>query len=196
MFRGRSHELVQFPGEILATAQSFVSLLRGINVGGKNIVKMEKLRSLCESLGLENPRTYLQSGNVVFESSLKSSELASVINGKMRESLGIDVPVIIRSRNELSKIVAKVPYPKKTLSDVYVTFLSEAPKYFPKELFDSFASNVERCQLDGTEVFLYLPQGYGRTKLNNNLFEKKLKLMATTRNWKTVVALLKMSDVP
>lgn len=175
--------------------QSFVSLLRGINVGGKNLVSMEKLRSLYESLKLGNPRTYLQSGNVVFESSLPNYELATFLSKKIEQSFNVKVPVIIRSHDDLARIVENVPYAKKDLSSVHVTFLSEKPKDFPKEAIDGFVQNGEKYQMSGTEIYLMLPIGYGMTKLTNNLFEKKLRLTATTRNWNTMAALLKMTAV-
>ena len=154
---------------------------------------MEKLRSLYESLNLENPRTYLQSGNVVFGSSLASTELTSLLSKKIELKFNLNVPIVIRSYDELARIVDRVPYAKKDLSKVHVTFLSDAPKDFPKEAIDAFVGNGEKYRTNQSEIYLLLPNGYGRKKLTNNLFEKKLRLMATTRNWNTVDALLKMT---
>lgn len=174
--------------------RTFVSMIRGINVGGKNMMSMEKLRALYASLGFENPRTYVQSGNVVFGSTTKNSELVSVINKKIKQVMNIDLPVFVRSRAEISKIVANAPYSQKDWPKIHVTFLSEEPKDFSNEAIDKFVGNGDKYKLIGSEIYLLLPNGYGRTKLTNNLFEKKLHLTATTRNWNTVNALHKMAS--
>lgn len=173
---------------------TFVSMLRGINLGGKNRISMEELRTLYASLGFENPRTYVQSGNVVFGSTMKNSELVSVISRKIKKEMNIDLPVFVRSHAQISKIVASAPYSRKDWPKMHVTFLSEEPKNVSDEAIDKFVGKGEKYKLIGSEIYLFLPNGYGRTKLTNNLFEKKLHLTATTRNWNTVATLHKMTS--
>ncbi len=172
-------------------------MLRGINVGGSKPIRMADLKAAYEALGLLNVETYVNSGNVVFESAkLTAPELATKIEAQLKKVFGHDIPVIIRDTAALKKIIAGNPFLKNgreiDLERLYVTFLSSTPtKADVTNLIVPQAQDDEYI-IKGQEIFLYCPQGYGNTKLSNNLFEKKLKTSATTRNWRSVNALYEM----
>lgn len=159
---------------------------------------MTELKSLYVSLGLENVTTYIQSGNVVFYSNENNeSKLTNLISDKIRKIFGYDVSVIIRSKNEWQKLMANNPFLNRNNSDIkkmHVTILSQVPEKIDTEIFDQVKYNSEEYAIRGKEIYLYFPDGYGRTKLSNNFIENKLKIAATTRNWNTVMALNEMAD--
>jgi uncharacterized protein (DUF1697 family) len=173
---------------------TYVSMLRGVNVSGQRMVKMAELRSLYESLGFRGVRTYLQSGNVVFQNRADATAARTAIEREVKERLGLDVVVIIRTAEELSRVVKGRPFVGKDDGKVYVTFLSAEPSDFPASVVEGARRGSEALELSGREVYLFLPNGYGTTKLTNGFFEKKLKVSATTRNWRTVSALLSMAS--
>ena len=166
---------------------SYLSILRGINVSGQKMIKMTDLKSLYESLGFKNVITYIQSGNVVFESK-NNKNLASTIEQKIKEQFGFDVPVIIRTKDEMKVIVEQNPFlkDKKTeLDKMHVTYLADIPTEEAVTNAMSYDYAPDRFVIKGKEVYVYCPNGYGNTKINNTFFENKLKVKATTRNWNT-----------
>jgi len=168
-------------------------MLRGINVGGQKRVGMNALKELYESLGFSNVQTYLQSGNVVFEDgSTNLSLLIIKIEKEIKKSFGFDVLVLLRTKNELQKLVESSPFKKKDESKLHVTFLSDKPSKIPISQLNEARSGEEEFLISGRQIYLFCPNGYGRTKLSNNFFEKKLEVSATTRNWNTVNALLSL----
>jgi uncharacterized protein (DUF1697 family) len=172
----------------------FVTLLRGVNVGGSKKLKMSELSELYSSLGLEDVRTYIQSGNVVFSTSQRNtSGLVKRIQNELKDHLGSEVTVFIRTPDELGKIVAENPFLEKDRTRLHVTFLYGTPEEAPMAKLNTARSNGEEFSILGREVFLFLPNGMGRTKLSNSFFEKVLRVPATTRNWNTVISLLEMA---
>jgi len=170
-------------------------MLRGVNVGGQKRVKMQELRELCESLGLKGVETYVQSGNAVFNhAGTDIPSLASKIEEAIRRSFGFDVRVFIRTRVEFQALVAKNPFAGRDESKLHVTFLSDVPASLPLGEISDARVGAEEFSISERAVYLLCPNGYGRTKLNNNFFERKLKVAATTRNWNTVNALLSMTN--
>ena len=168
-------------------------MLRGINVSGQKKISMIDLKKLFESLGFKNVRTYIQSGNVIFEDSSRDIlKIRNKIEKKIKETFGFEVVIIIRTTKELLKIIENNPFSKK-VEGVYVSFLSNKSGEFDIKEINKFKDKSEEFVIFSKEVYFYCPNGYGRTKLNNNFFEKKLKVSATTRNWKTVNALCVMS---
>lgn len=176
---------------------TFISLLRGINVSGQRKIRMADLRDAYEALGLTNVNTYLQSGNVVFDCRMRSASKVRVLLEEQIEScFGYDVTVAIRTPNDFGRIIEHNPFSaqaKKDPAKVHVTFLASP-------VSGSMLKRVADADTHGDEFFaarqditLFCPNGYGRTKLNNAFFERKLKTPATTRNWKTVVALYHMA---
>ena len=177
--------------------QTYIAMLRGINVSGQKMIKMEALRVALAELGLNNIRTYIQSGNIIFESPEKESgSLVKLIEAKILEKFGFQVPVIIRTPNEIKDAIATNPFLKTDSLDnakLYLTFLAEIPGPDKIEKLNTFSYSPEEFILINKDVYLYCPSGYGNAKLNNNFFENKLKTKATTRNWQTVNKLLELS---
>jgi uncharacterized protein (DUF1697 family) len=173
-----------------------IALLRGINVSGHKPVKMDELRKSFETLGFKKVRTYVQSGNVVFESEGAAAGLGGKIQERLRMDFGYEVPVLVRTAKEMEQAVRDNPLPKERGLDAerfHVTFLSDkAPRTAAKDLA-ALAAKPERYRVAGREIYLYCPKGYGRSKLANAAIEKMLGVGATTRNWKTVNALLAMA---
>jgi uncharacterized protein (DUF1697 family) len=177
---------------------TFVSMLRGINVSGHNKIGMTDLKYLYETLNLRNVITYVQSGNVVFDASEKdASKLSSLIESNILKSFGFSVPVVIRTANDLHKIINNNPFLAGRNEDptkLHVTFLSSSPSKSDLTKLPASPNDSDEFILSGKEIYVFCPNGYGRTKLNNNLFEKKLNTAATTRNWNTVSTLYKMAS--
>jgi uncharacterized protein (DUF1697 family) len=175
---------------------TYVAMLRGINVGSGKIVKMERLRASFEALGLNGVRTYVQSGNVIFESEKNSAtELSRKIEEKIRGDFGFAVSVLLKTAKEIGQTVSDNPLVKEKGIDhskLHVTFLSDAPPKTAVKALEPLATGRERFRILNREIYLYCPDGYGRTKLSNNAIEKKFSVVATTRNWRTVNTLLDM----
>jgi uncharacterized protein (DUF1697 family) len=175
----------------------FVSLLRGINVSGQNRIAMPDLKQLYEALGLGDVQTYVQSGNVVFTCQQEDeSQLAKSIEASIQEKFGYEVPVLLRSGQELERISASNPFLGERAADpafLHVTFFYMAAPVIQLNEMPSPNADGDEFAPGEREIFLYCPNGYGRTKLSNGFFERKLKVTATTRNWKTVNALADLS---
>jgi uncharacterized protein (DUF1697 family) len=170
--------------------ENFVALLRGINVSGQKKIPMNALKKLFISLGYGQVSTYIQSGNVVFKAPF-SEGLPERIQLKIKEDFGFDVPVIVRNLQEIEKCIKSTPYFALEYPNSYVVFLEREGEQEGFEKLMAYQGEREKIVLRGKEIYL-LTEGYGNTKLNNNLIEKKLKLLATTRNWNTVQKLLEM----
>jgi len=169
---------------------TWVTMLRGINVGGRKRVSMEELRACYLSLGFGKVLTYIQSGNVVFEDGSQDAQgLAERIEKGLEESFGLDVRVIIRPKEEMLKVIKNNPFKEREESRVHVTFLSALRVDIPMKEISAVKDKTEEFYISGREVYLFCPNGYGRTKLSNSFLERKLETYATTRNWRTVNAL-------
>jgi uncharacterized protein (DUF1697 family) len=176
----------------------YVAMLRGINVGGQKSIRMEDLRTSFEELGYRNPRTYVQSGNIVFNTAASTEEeLSRKIREKILKDYGFEVAVIIRGSAEMAKIFQANPFLKNRGIDpskLHVTFLSDLPAKPSLSRMDQLNGAPDQFRILGREVYLHCPNGYGRTKLSNNDIEKALSVQATTRNWSTVSTLQKMAS--
>jgi uncharacterized protein (DUF1697 family) len=176
----------------------YVAMLRGINVGGQKIIRMENLRASFETLGFRRVRSYVQSGNLIFEAMRSSSDnLSMIIEERILSEYGFSVPVVLRTADEVKKIAIGNPFLNEKgidSSKLHVTFLSESPTQAALGKLAALNSHPDQFRVKGREVYLYCPDGYGRTKLSNTAFEKLLSIDATTRNWKTVNTLVKMSS--
>lgn len=171
-----------------------IALLRGINVGGKNKIKMAELRERLESVALRNVATYIQSGNIIFDSTAASASLEKKITKLIKSDFGYDVPVLVFPRKRLQKIVKENPFAKKQIEHVAVTLLSKKPDKQLITAIEDLNFGIDKFQIAGDNIFLHCPNGFARTKLTNNFFEQKLNTTATTRNWKTVNKLLELSS--
>ncbi len=176
---------------------TYISLLRGINVSGQKLIKMEALKKMYSNLKFENIQTYLQSGNVIFSTLATDLKiLENQITSQLEKELGFDVPVIVLEVEWLKEIINQNPFAKDTQKDVsflHVTFLSDQLKEIDRKSIEDKKQSGEEIEFAKNAVYLYCPNGYGKTKLNNNFLESKLKVKATTRNWKTVNELLKLA---
>lgn len=173
-----------------------IVLLRGINVGGRRKLPMADLKQLLTKLGCTNVRTYVQSGNAVLEHPDKPNTLAQGIAAGIETQFGLDVPTQVLTAKQLKDIVAKNFFIKEKGIDItklHVTFLDSAPKASDVAAIAEGKYDRDRFIIDGNVVYLHCPVDYGHTKLSNTFFEKKLKVSATTRNWRTVNELLRMT---
>jgi uncharacterized protein (DUF1697 family) len=153
---------------------------------------MDALRQSFEALGYAGARTYLQSGNVVFDAPAgAASGLARKIQGRLTRDFGRTIPILLRSGADLARVVDHNPLLSREtdLTKLHVTFLSEAPDPERAARFEAPAGVPDALVLAGRELYLICPDGYGRTKLNNAFVERRLGVAATTRSWKTVIAL-------
>ncbi len=172
---------------------TYIALLRGINVSGKKKIKMADLRGHLAELNFNNLQTYIQSGNIVFESELTDiRELEQAIHKKILEKYGFEVPVLIVKPDYLKTVLDKNPYKTHETKQLYYTFLAETPAPELVEKLKTYNYSPEETQLVERHIYFYSPLSYGRSKMNNNFFEKKLKVAATTRNWRTLNKLLEM----
>lgn len=167
----------------------YVAFLRGINVSGQKLIKMEALRQYFELPGIKNIVTYIQSGNVLFDSKeTDESKLQANIEKQLIKQLGYSVPVVLRSLDEIKKVISNNPFRKEAEDGVrklYVYFLSGAPGTELYEALDRYKSEKEEIRIIGRELYFLAP-GFGNTKLTNSVIEKKLGVTATARNWATV----------
>lgn len=177
---------------------TYISILRGINVSGKNLIKMDALRKLYEGLGYQNVISYVQSGNVVFTSDDSNPhELELKISRQIDKDFGINVPIIVLTIERLKRIIEDNPFSKdsdKEPAFLHITFLFSQPESPNLKTIENKKQNEEEILILNDVVYLYCPNGYGRTKLTNNFLEAKMNINATTRNWKTTNELLRLAE--
>ena len=174
--------------------QTYVALLRGINLGARNKVAMPRLRELVAGLDGRDVQTYVQSGNVVFKSGRSAGELQGAIERTIERELGLTVTVLLRTKAQLMKVAGGNPFAdgKHPPTTLHVTFLSEPPQRRRVRELDPGPFAPDEFAVKAREVYLHCPNGYGRSKLTNAFFEKRLGVAATTRNWRTVTALVEL----
>lgn len=179
---------------------SYLALLRGINVSGKNTIRMVELRDNMERMGLEGVQTYLQSGNIVFRTgATDEATLATAIQTRITLDFGLEVPVLVLSAQALEHITRTNPLWPGTGGDetlFHCTFLFKAVSPERFQALQLPATEGERAVLVDQAVLLHCPHGYGKTKLNNSYFERALGVPATTRNWRSVLALQGLCSAP
>ncbi|MAW94150.1 MULTISPECIES: DUF1697 domain-containing protein [unclassified Leeuwenhoekiella] len=172
-----------------------IALLRGINVGGHRIIKMADLKKLMNGLGFKKVITYIQSGNILFDSPAKAKydEIADRIKRGIQTQFGFDVPVVVLDAKKLEEAVAQNPFKDADLSQLHITFLSEEPAVAKQNNIKTVDFTPDAFAIQGSFIFLKIDGSYHKTKFSNAFFEKKLDRTATTRNWKTVLKLLELS---
>lgn len=174
----------------------FIALLRGINVGGRNRLAMNDLRKLAESLGLERPRTLLQSGNLVFVAERRDGAvLEGLLEEAARRELGLSIDFVVRSAAEWDKLVAANPFARQARSDpghLLVTCLKSPPKAADVTALRAAIKGRESIHADGRQLYAFYPDGIGRSKLTSALIERTLDRRGTARNWNTVLKLAAM----
>lgn len=175
----------------------YVMLLRGINVGGKNILPMRDLTDLLNGLGCSDVKTYIQSGNAVLRAAPDvASHLAEAVRTCIALKLGLTVPVVLRSAAELRQTFENNPFlhGDVDLNALHVAFLADEPSPALMQTLDPARSPPDAFAVRGKDVYLFLPNGVAKTKLSNAWLDSKLKTTSTVRNWRTVERLLAMAD--
>lgn len=178
--------------------QTYISILRGINVSGHKPIKMDALKTLFESLNFKNVKTYIQSGNVIFKTkTTKPQDLEKKIAAQIKKEFDFDVPVMVKETNEFTTVFNKNPFLNKRKEDItklHVTFLSQEPEEAGITKIKEGHYADDEFIIIGKAIYLFCPNGYGNTKLSNTFFENKLKVSATTRNWKTITELVHIAE--
>ena len=174
----------------------YLALLRGINVSGHNMIKMDALKKMLENMGFQNVETYIQSGNIFFDS---EEENAASVGFKIKQEIskvfGYDVPVIMVSKTDLELCFKNNPYLKEKECDfkkLYVAFISK--ELSPLAINDLKISNFkpDEAAIDSNRIYIKYAIGAGKTNLDQKYIEKKLNVVSTIRNWNTVTKLLEM----
>ena len=174
--------------------KTYIALFRGINVGGKNILPMKDLVGLLEGMGCEKVRTYIQSGNVVFQHKKKHKiKLASEISAKILDAHGFDPKVLLLDLSDLRDAVDNNPFETKVGKALHFFFLESVPKKPDFEKLTAVKTSTEKFELINNVFYLYAPDGIGRSKLAAKV-EQCLGVPVTARNWNTVSKLVSMVD--
>lgn len=171
---------------------TYVALLRGINVGGKNLLPMRDLAALCVAAGCGNVRTFIQSGNVVFEATpAVAATLPAVLSASIAERSGLRVPVVLRSTEQMGAVLRNNPFADDATPEdrLYVMFLADLPTPERVATLDPDRSPPDRYIVRGQDIYLWLATGAATTKLTNAYFDSKLATVSTSRNWRTVTKL-------
>jgi len=178
---------------------TYIALLRGINVSGHNKIKMTDLKQLFLNLGFQNIRTYIQSGNVLFQSDEKDiSSFEKSIKTAIKKKFEYDIKVLVITKKIIQTAFTSNPFLKNKTSDITklcVTFLSENPNTDGLQQLEEVANKGEdEFKMKDKFLYLHCPTSFAKTKLTNNLIERKLKVDATSRNWKTITKLAELSN--
>jgi len=175
-----------------------ISMLRGVNVGGRNKIKMEALRALYESVKLHDAQTYVQSGNVIFRTDERDLlRLAMRIEDGIEKKFGFCPDVILRTAAEMRDVIARNPFAKRRGIEpgkLLVSFLVSDPGEEGREKLRQMNCDPEELRIEGREVYIYFPNGMGRSKLPWARLHKILKTPATGRNWNSVTKMLEMAE--
>ncbi|MEK4234698.1 hypothetical protein BSK65_21670 [Paenibacillus odorifer] len=175
---------------------TYIALLRGINVGGNKIIKMLDLKAMFQTLGFENVRTYIQSGNVVFESDEGSkSLLTGVIERKIHEVFGFEVSVIIRTLAEMENVIANDPFQLSEPEEFkrwYVTFLPAEPSAEALDKLRTYENGPDKVRFVGREMYILYEVSVSQSPLFKVPFDRILGMTITARNWNTVNKLVTM----
>lgn len=175
-----------------------ISMLRGVNVGAHNRIKMDALREVYSSLGLEDPRTYVQSGNVIFRTKERNSpQLAKKIQAAFEKKFGFKPEIILRTADELRTALATSPFAKRESLEpgkILVTFLTSDPPGDAAAGLANLKRFPEEVHLKGRELYIYFPNGAGKSKLPWSAVEKMVKVTGTARNLNSVTKMLQIAE--
>ncbi|SFC84413.1 DUF1697 domain-containing protein [Algibacter pectinivorans] len=173
---------------------TYIALLRGINVSGKHKIPMAELRGLLLKEGLVNVQTYIQTGNVIFQSSEgEEASLETTIYNAIKSHFGFEVPILVLTPKELQYVFDSCPFLEEQKEKSYFMLLYSKPDAKLVEDVSKLSFPNETFYIINKVVYLYSSVGYGKAKCSNNFFERKLKITATARNYKTMVKLLSLS---
>jgi len=175
-----------------------ISMLRGVNVGGHNKIKMEALRALYESLKLRDAQTHVQSGNVIFRTDERDMlRLGKRIEDGIERKFGFRPDVILRTAAEMREVVARNPFAKRRGIEpgkLLVSFLASDPGEEGREKVRQMKCDPEEMRIEGRELYIHFPNGMGRTKLQWAGLGKMLKTTGTGRNWNSVTKMLEIAE--
>lgn len=173
-----------------------VALLRGINVGGKNILPMKELAKIFSEAGCGGVRTYIQSGNVIFDAPSGAPGICDGVKAKIEKRYGYRIPLVLRTSAQLLKTIRDNPFLKAGVDEkwLYVYFLADSPNAAAIAALDPARSAPDAFHVRGREIYLHLPSGMGQSKLTNAYFDSKLSTVSTARNWATVLKLAEMME--
>ena len=175
--------------------KTYIALIRGINLGGKNMLPMKELVAILEGLGARNIKTYIQSGNAVFTSREKNpSRLARTIGTEIKQRRGFEPKILLLELKDLEHAMQQNPFPEAEANPpaLHLSFLVSAPTKPNLQALEGLKKASERFQLRGSVFYLHAPEGVGRSKLAANA-EKLLGVSMTDRNWRTVCTLCEMA---
>lgn len=177
--------------------QTYIALLRGINVSGVKKIKMADLRLMMLGIGFKDVVTYIQSGNVIFKSDTSNTQdLAEEIRTGIQDVFKFDVPVVVKTREEIVNILEGSPYKKiedLEANKIYYAVLKNTPEQPNVDLLDQNNYPNELFTITKDCVYLNCLNGAGKAKLTNNVIERKIKVQATSRNHRTMLKLLELS---
>lgn len=177
--------------------QTVIALLRAINMAGHNSVKTKDLSDMFSESGYPEAKIFIQSGNVIFRSNENKKKLNLKIEEAIKEKFSFNVDVILRSIPEIKDLILRNPYleeEKFNPSRMGVVFLKEMPSKESLSKLDDINFPPDKFSIDGQEIFLFCPDGFGRSKLSTNFFERKLGIPGTARNWKTINSILDLAE--
>lgn len=172
--------------------QTYIAFLRGINVGGHKKLKMADLKLMMEGLGFRDVITYIQSGNVIF-SSEDANGLSEIISKEIEKKFGWQVPVLVKTADAIAQILKDCPFEETKKAEAYFMLLASQPETKLMEAVHEISYPNEEFVLTTECAYIFYSKGHGNEKLNNNFFEKKLKVSATTRNYRTLAKLIELA---
>ncbi|WP_445492635.1 DUF1697 domain-containing protein [Niallia sp. 03133] len=168
----------------------YIALIRGINVGGHHIIKMKDLKTLLINKGLLEVTTYIQSGNILFQSEENAGYIQQLIEDEIKTFYGFSVTVVVRTLSEWEQIIQHCPYPVHSLAEgesVHLALLEKEPSNEAIQHLHAYVNELEACELHGKEIYLFLRRSFHKSKLAIQL--QKIGIPTTVRNWKTVAKL-------
>jgi len=174
--------------------ESWIALLRGVNVGGHNMIPMAELRKACAEAGFRDVATYIQSGNVVFRAAGDAHGVADDLRGLIAERFGCDVPVVLRTVEALERVASANPFARQGVAEkeLHVGFLLERPSASRLADLPEQPPGPEAFRVAGADVYLHYPQGLGTSKLTTAWLDRAFGTTITVRNWRTVNKLVEM----
>ncbi|MGZ9584355.1 DUF1697 domain-containing protein [Paenibacillus marinisediminis] len=180
---------------------TYIALLRGINVGGKNMIKMSELKQMCEAIGLSQIRTYIQSGNVLFKSDQDEESIRKLMEHEIERVFGFSISVVIRTAEEIKRVADSCPFSEKEIEEsaascdgesLYAAFLLDKPSPESMDRLKNSNNENDEYRIVGRDVYLLFRSSIRNSKLANNL--NKLDVPATTRNFKTINKLIALAN--
>jgi uncharacterized protein (DUF1697 family) len=174
-----------------------IALLRAVNMAGHNSIKMKELSEMFAGMDHPEAKIFIQSGNVVLQSDDDSDKLSAEIAAAIKQEFDLDIAVMIRTAGEVQELAARNPYLREENfngSKMAVVFLNKVPSAEALKKMEEINFPPDKYCIDGKEIFIYCPNGFGRSKLSTNFFERKLNVFGTARNWKTINSILDIAE--